>query len=73
VPHSSLREVTHLSSRLLILAVFLIGFLPTVVSLVDSGANLNLIHESRVSMLNIPTEPCSQSISIDYLDASSSI
>ena len=46
------------SGNLLYLSVFISGFSSTIAALIDSGASLNFIHEHIVSLLQIPTEPC---------------
>ena len=47
------------SGNLLYLSVFLSRFSSTIAAMIDSGASLNFIHEYIVSLLQIPTKPCS--------------
>ena len=52
-------SITKLSRSLINLSVSLIGSSQTVPALIDSGAMLNFIHDRLVSMLRLPTLPCS--------------
>ena len=51
-------SITKISPRLLSIPVLLIEFPFEISALVDSGATVNLIHDTLVSKLNIPTYSC---------------
>jgi len=51
-------SISHFSSSLVCLSVFLIGLFSTIVALIDSGATMNFINERIVASLGLKTEPC---------------